>query len=154
MHSSFRYAYPSEEIIVPQQPDTVGRRINYVLTQQGLTLERLAQQAGVSKGFLWQGEQDWSGISGNRLLHTADALNAIIFIACRLDRRELRTQVDHNFDGTQRSGTGTGLSYQQTLILLRVDRTIVAHRSTKRGGHKDKEDWQSLYRGLSLSGSI
>ena len=61
-----------------QQMETVGQRINYVRTQQGLSLERLAQQAGVSKSFLWEVEQNRSGISGNRLLQVADALHASV----------------------------------------------------------------------------
>ena len=61
-----------------QQPETVGQRINYVRTEQGLTLEGLAQRAGLSKSFLWEVENDRSGISGNRLLQLADALGASI----------------------------------------------------------------------------
>ena len=111
-----------------QQTETVGQRINYVRTQQGLTLERLAQQAGLSKSFLWEVEQDRSGISGNRLLHVADALNASIEYLLRggLDRGDRKTQVDRNTDGSSAEvAQELGLSYQQTLALLQVDRTIV-----------------------------
>ena len=52
---------------MPQQ-DTVGQRINYIRTQMGLTLEALADRSGMSKSFLWEVEQDRSGISGSRLL--------------------------------------------------------------------------------------
>ena len=139
-----------------QQPDTVGRRINCVRTQQGLTLERLAQQAGVSKSFLWEVEQDRSGISGNRLLHVADALNASIEYLLRGGSTAKSEEPRSIEIPTELSEVAQelGLSYQQTLILLQVDRTIVAHRGAKRGGRKNKEDWQSLYRGLSSSGSI
>ena len=134
-----------------QQTETVGQRINYVRTQQGLTLERLAQQAGLSKSFLWEVEQDRSGISGNRLLHVADALGASIEYLLR-GGSTVETEKPRSIEiPTELSEVAQelGLSYQQTLALLQVDRTIVAYRSGKRRGPKNKEDWQSLYRDLS-----
>ena len=134
-----------------QQTETVGQRINYVRTQQGLTLERLAQQAGLSKSFLWEVEQDRSGISGKRLLQVADALGASIEYLLR-GGSTVETEKPRSIEiPTELSEVAQelGLSYQQTLALLQVDRTIVAYRSGKRRGRKNKEDWQSLYRDLS-----
>ena len=134
-----------------QQTETVGQRINYVRTQQGLTLERLAQQAGLSKSFLWEVEQDRSGISGKRLLQVADALSASIEYLLRggstVETEKLRSiEIPTELSEVAQE---LGLSYQQTLALLQVDRTIVAYRSGKRRGRKNKEDWRSLYRDLS-----
>ena len=134
-----------------QQTETVGQRINYVRTQQGLTLERLAQQAGLSKSFLWEVEQDRSGISGNRLLQVADALNASIEYLLR-GGSNVETEKPRSIEiptELSEAAQELGLSYQQTLALLQVDRTIVAYRSGKRRGHKTKEDWRSLYSDLS-----
>ncbi len=134
-----------------QQTETVGQRINYVRTQQGLTLERLAQQAGLSKSFLWEVEQDRSGISGKRLLQVADALSASIEYLLR-GGSTVETEKPRSIEiPTELSEVAQelGLSYQQTLALLQVDRTIVAYRSGKRRGRKNKEDWRSLYRDLS-----
>src|SRR5437870_4470715 len=33
---------------------TIGERLSYIRTQKGLTLEQLAQTAGISKSFLWE----------------------------------------------------------------------------------------------------
>ena len=134
-----------------QQTETVGQRIHYVRTQQGLTLERLAQQAGLSKSFLWEVEQDRSGISGKRLLQVADALSASIEYLLRggssVETEKLRSiEIPTELSAVAQE---LGLSYQQTLALLQVDRTIVAYRSGKRRGRKNKEDWRSLYRDLS-----
>ena len=134
-----------------QQTETVGQRINYVRTQQGLTLERLAQQAGLSKSFLWEVEQDRSGISGKRLLQVADALSASIEYLLR-GGSTVETEKPRSIEiPTELSEVAQelGLSYQQTLALLQVDRTIVAYRSGKLRGRKNKEDWRSLYRDLS-----
>ena len=134
-----------------QQTETVGQRINYVRTQQGLTLERLAQQAGLSKSFLWEVEQDRSGISGKRLLQVADALSASIEYLLR-GGSIVETEKPRSIEiPTELSEVAQelGLSYQQTLALLQVDRTIIAYRSGKRRGRKNKEDWRSLYRDLS-----
>ena len=134
-----------------QQTETVGQRINYVRTQQGLSLERLAQQAGLSKSFLWEVEQDRSGISGNRLLQVADALHASVEY---LLRGGSNTEIEEPRSveiPTELSEVAQelGLTYQQTLILLQVDRTILAYRSGKRRIRKNKDDWRSLYRDLS-----
>ena len=134
-----------------QQTETVGQRINYVRIQQGLTLERLAQQAGLSKSFLWEVEQDRSGISGNRLLQIADALNASIEYLLR-GGSNVETEKPKAIEiptELSEAAQELRLSYQQTLALLQVDRTIVAYRSGKRRGRKNKEDWRSLYRDIS-----
>ena len=133
-----------------QQTETVGQRINYVRTQQGLSLERLAQQAGVSKSFLWEVEQDRSGINGNRLLQLADALHASVEYLLR-GGSNAETEEPKTIEiPTELSEVAQelGLTCQQTLILLQVDRTILAYRSGKRRGRKNREDWRTLYRDL------
>ena len=134
-----------------QQTETVGQRINYIRRQQGLSLERLAQQAGLSKSFLWEVEQDRSGISGNRLLQVADALHASVEYLLRGGSNAETEEARSIEIPTELSEVAQELrlTYQQTLILLQVDRTIFAYRSGKRRGRKNKEDWRSLYRDLS-----
>ena len=131
--------------------NTIGQRINYVRTQQGFTLERLAERAGVSKSFIWEVEHDRSGISGNRLLQVADALGA---------------SVEYLLRGASTTETGEarpveipaelselaeeiGLTFRQTRILLDVDRSIVARRGGGAGGRKSKEAWRSLHEAVS-----
>ena len=134
-----------------QQPETVGQRINYVRTQQGLTLEGLAQQAGLSKSFLWEVEHDRSGISGKRLLQMADALGASVDYLLRggsgpgIDEPrsvEIPTELSEVAEEL-------GLSFRQTRILLDVDRSIVARRGSRTGARKNKEAWRSLYEAVS-----
>lgn len=56
--------------------ETIGQRLQYLRTSRGLTLEQLAERAGVSKSFLWEVEKDRTGISGERLLRVANVLSA------------------------------------------------------------------------------
>ena len=134
-----------------QQPETVGQRINYVRTQQGLTLEGLAQRAGLSKSFLWEVEHDRSGISGNRLLQMADVLGASVDYLLRggsspeIDEPrsvEIPTELSEVAEEL-------GLSFRQTRTLLDVDRSIVARRGSRAGARKNKDAWRSLYEAVS-----
>ena len=58
------------------EPQSVGERLRYVREQQGLSLDRLADKAEVSKSFLSGVENGKSGISGERLLKVANVLGA------------------------------------------------------------------------------
>ena len=134
-----------------QQPETVGQRINYVRTQQGLTLEGLAQRAGLSKSFLWEVEHDRSGISGNRLMQMADALGASIDYLLRGGSSPEIGEPRSVEIPTELSDVAEelGLSFRQTRILLDVDRSIVARRGSRAGARKNKDAWRSLYEAVS-----
>ena len=130
--------------------NTIGQRINYVRTQQGFTLERLAERAGVSKSFIWEVEHDRSGISGNRLLQVADALGASVDYLLR-GVSATETGEDQPVEiPAELSGLAEeiGLTFRQTRILLDVDRSIVARRGGT-AGRKSKEAWRSLYEAVS-----
>ncbi len=104
----------------------------------------------MSKNFLWEVERDRSGISGNRRLQVADALHASVEYLLR-GGSSAETEEPKTIEiPTELSDVAQelGLTYQQTLILLQVDRTILAYRSGKRRGRKNKEDWRSLYHDL------
>lgn len=130
--------------------ETVGHRLQYVRTSRNLTLEELAERAGVSKSFLWEVEHDRTGISGEKLLRVANVLGASLDFLLRGDPappdyhppsieipRELSELAEE-----------TGLSYKQTLALLEIDRSILARRSLKSRHRKSKGDWLKLYEGV------
>ena len=56
--------------------ETVGKRLQHVRNLRGLTLDQLAERAGISKSFLSEVEHDRSGITGEKLLRVANALGA------------------------------------------------------------------------------
>lgn len=115
-----------------------------------MSLEALAERAGVSKSFLWEVEHDRSGISGERLLKVANVLNASLDYLLRGQRsphmeeppsveipRELSEFAEEN-----------QLTYGQTLALLEIDRSLVARRRREGRVHMSKEEWERLYRGV------
>ena len=115
-----------------------------------MSLEALAERAGVSKSFLWEVERDRSGISGERLLKVANVLGASLDYLLRGQRsagmdearsveipRELSEFAEEHH-----------LTYGQTLALLEIDRSLVARRRRAGPVHMSKQEWERLYRGV------
>lgn len=129
------------------RPKSVGSRIRYVRTQKGLTLEQLAEKAGISKSFLWEVEQDRSDIGGEKLLRVANVLGASLDFLLRGEPapEDYRPPVIEIPGELSDLAEESGLTYQQTLALLDIDRSIMARRSTKTREPRTKEYWQRLY---------
>ena len=131
------------------QLDTVGQRINYIRKEMGLTLEALASRSGLSKSFIWEVEQDRSGISGSRLLQVADALNASVEYLLRGGSPEEyeppSIEVPRSLDEFAEE---EGLTYRQTMTLLAIEQSIVARRGGSPQAAKAKDYWRTLYRGV------
>ena len=129
-----------------QRLDTVGQRINHIRNEMGLTLEVLADRSGLSKSFIWEVEQDRSGISGRRLLQVADALNASVEYLLRggspKEYEPPSIEVPRSLGELAEE---VGLTYRQTMTLLEIDRSIVARRGGGPRTGKGKEDWRTLY---------
>ena len=133
------------------QSDTVGRRINHARTERGLTLKGLADLASLSKSFLWEVEQDRSGISCGRLLEVANALGASVDYLLRGEpvpqKYEPQSiEVPRNLGEIAEE---LGLGYRQTMLLMDIDRSLVARRVSRTHGMKSKEEWKSLYEAVS-----
>lgn len=131
--------------------DSVGRRLRHVREQRGLSLEGLAQRAGLSKSFLWEVENDRSGISGERLLRVANVLGASLDYLLRgepsagteaPDTIEIPRELSELADERH-------LTYRQTLALLEIDRSLVARRRRAGRPHMSKQDWERLHDGLA-----
>ena len=129
------------------QLDTVGQRIKHIRTEMGLTLESLADRSGLSKSFLWEIEQDRSGISGRRLLQLADALNASVEYLLRGGSapKEYEPPSIEIPRSLGELAEEEGLTYRQMMTLLEIERSIVARRGGGSRATKAKEDWRSLY---------
>jgi len=133
------------------QSDTVGRRINHVRTERGLTLEGLAKLAGLSKSFLWEVEQDRTGISSGRLLQIANALGASVEYLLKGEPvpNEYESQSIEVPRNLGEIAEELGLGYRQTMLLLDIDRSLVARHVSRTQGMKSKEEWRSLYEAVS-----
>jgi len=130
--------------------ETVGQRLNYIRTQKGYTLDSLAERSGVSKSFLWEVENNRSGISGERLLRVANALEASLEFLLRGQPtpENYRTPAIEIPAELSEVAEEFGLTYKQTLTLLEISSSIVARRSTKSRERKTMKDWRSLHEGV------
>ena len=130
--------------------ETVGQRLNYIRTQKGYTLDSLAERSGVSKSFLWEVENNRSGISGERLLRVANALEASLEFLLRGQPTPENYRAPAIEIPVELSELAEELSltYKQTLTLLEISSSIVARRSTKSREQKTKTDWRNLYKGV------
>lgn len=132
------------------QLDTVGQRINYIRNEMGLTLEALADRSGLSKSFIWEVEQDRSGISGRRLLQVADALNASVEFLLRggpapKEHEPSAIEVPRSLGELAEE---EGLTYRQMMTLIEIEQSIVARRGGSPRAGKTKGEWRSLYQAV------
>ena len=132
------------------EPQSVGERLRYVREQQGLSLDRLAERAEISKSFLSEVENDKSGISGERLLKVANVLGASLDYLLRGERTpgmeepqsiEIPRELGELAEDLQ-------LTYGQTIALLGVNQSLVARRRRAGQPHMSKADWEKLYDGI------
>ena len=130
--------------------DTVGRRLRRIREERGLTLDELAARSAVSKSFLWEVEQDKSGISGERLLRVANALGASLDYLLRGEPvpESYRAPVVEIPGELSELADELGLSHRQTLALLEINQSILARRSSKRRVPMTREEWRTLYDGV------
>jgi XRE family transcriptional regulator of biofilm formation len=125
--------------------DSVGGRIRLVRTKRGWSLEQLAEKAGISKSFLWEVERG-SGIGGERLLRVANALDASLDYLMRgqVSDDESKTSTVEIPAEVDELAKEAGLTYRQTLALLEIDRSVMAHRRDVRPS-RDRDYWDKLY---------
>lgn len=130
---------------------SIGQRLQYVRANKGLTLDQLAERAGISKSFLWEVEHDNSGISGEKLLRVANALSASLEFLLRGEpspenyQGPLAVEIPRELSDVAEE---LGLTHKKTLALLEIERSIIARRSTKSHSRKSEEDWRNLYNGV------
>lgn len=126
---------------------SVGERLRYVRGQRGLSLEGLAERTGMSKSFLWEVENDKSGISGERLLRVANALGASLDYLLR-GQRTPGMEEPQSIEIPLELGEfaeEADLSYGQTVALWDIDRSLVARRRLGSRPRMTKDDWKRLF---------
>jgi transcriptional regulator with XRE-family HTH domain len=129
---------------------TIGERLSFVRNQRGLTLDQLAQKAGISKSFLWEVEHDKSNISGERLLRVANVLGASLDFLLRgepapADYRPPTVEIPRALEELAEE---LSLTYWQTRTLLDLYNTILYRRSAQPSPPMEKKDWRKLYEGV------
>jgi len=125
---------------------TVGERIRDVREKRGMTQDKLAQAAGISKSFLSEVENDKSNLGAQILLRIANELGA---------------SMDYLLDGTLKSSEDKepvmipstlskyaekmNLTYAETRELLDAHNSVIARRSSRSLKEFTVDDWRKLH---------
>lgn len=130
---------------------SLAKRIREERERAGLTLDQLAEKAGVSKTYLWELENDPKGLkkpSADILLRIAEALSTTI--------ADLLALPSVRVDDTNVNVSPSLVEFRDLMKRLGeplTDRDVseLANMRFRGGQPKTKEDWHDLYRLLKRS---
>ena len=126
----------------------VGERIKTRRTELNWTQDLLCQKAGISKGFLSDLENDKRSVSADNLLDIARALGLSLDFLMTGEASQDQQKMVTLPSSLAKFAADAGLSLRQTLMLLDMQKQIVAHRSAKKKDGLDAVDWQKFYEGV------
>jgi transcriptional regulator with XRE-family HTH domain len=127
---------------------SVGERIKQRRLDLGWTQDQLCTKAGLSKSFLSELESGKRSVSATNLLNIARTLSVSLdYLMTGTASEEPPTEVPipaslAKFAAEER------LSFRQTLMLLDMQKQIVAHRSAKKKDDLESVDWRKFYEGV------
>ena len=128
---------------------TVGDRIKKRRNELGWTQDLLAEKAGISKSFLSDLENGKRSVSADNLLDIARALS--LSLDYLMTGEASRDRADRGSDpgvaGTVRRRRTVSRSGRR-LMLLDMQKQIVAHRSAKKKDGLESVDWRKFYEGV------
>lgn len=127
-----------------------GDRIRSARERRRWTQERLAEAAGISKGFLSDIENDKRNISSESALKIADALGISLDYLLRgqSGERERQRQPVSIPPELSRLAEEMELSYRETLTLLEAHQAVVARRSAKLLKPPSVDEWRKFYKAI------
>lgn len=128
---------------------STGERIRKIREKRGWTLDVLADESGISKGFLSDVENNKRDISSQNLLRIANALGASVDYL-------LRGEVVKNKEATSivippelsQLAEKLNLSYNEILMVKEAHDAIIARRSSKERKQFSIDEWQRLYEAI------
>lgn len=127
---------------------TIGDRIKEIREELGWTQEKLADTAGISKGFLSDVENNKRDISSTNVLKIANAMGASLEYLMRGEEKKQ----EHSREPVQippelsKAAEDLNLSYSDTLTLRDTYNSIVARRSKKSLQPPTVEEWKQLHK--------
>lgn len=123
----------------------VGDRIRQRRHEIGWSQDMLAQQAGISKSFLSDLENGKRSVSANTLLDIARVLGlSLDYLMLGTDTKSPSKEI-HISASLSAFAKEADISYSQTLLLLDMQRQIIAHRSTTKNRSLEEVDWRKFY---------
>jgi transcriptional regulator with XRE-family HTH domain len=128
---------------------TVGDRIREIREEMQMNQERLAETAGLSKGFLSDVENNKRNISSENLLKIANVLGASVDYLLRGETAEPAGSEPVVIPPElSQAAEEMDLSYAATVELLEAHRSIIARRSNKGLRRFSVEDWKELHKAI------
>lgn len=128
--------------------NSVGERIKQRRLELGWTQDQLCAKVGLSKSFLSELENGKRSVSASNLLDIARSLTVSLdFLMTGKASQEQQAEVPIP-SSLARFAAEERLSFRQTLMLLDMQKQIVAHRSAKKKDGLEGVDWQKFYEGV------
>lgn len=127
---------------------TVGDRIKQRRIELGWTQDQLAQKAGISKSFLSDLENSKRSVSAHNLLDIARVLGVSLDFLMTGEASNDQVPDVPIPASLARFAAEEGLSFRQTLMLLDMQKQIVAHRGMKKKDGMEPVDWHRFYEGV------
>ncbi len=124
---------------------SVGERIKARRSELGWTQELLAQKAGISKSFLSELENGKRRVSADNLLEIARTLSVSLdYLMTGTTTKATQVEVPIP-SSLAKFAAEERLSFRQTLMLLDMQKQIVAHRSSSKKDGLEGVDWRKFY---------
>lgn len=123
----------------------VGDRIKQRRLELRWTQDQLAQKAGISKSFLSDLENGKRSVSADNLLDVARVLGVSLDYLMTGKAVESPVAEVPVPASLARFAAEERLSFRQTLMLLDMQKQIVAHRSAKKKDGLEGVDWRAFY---------
>lgn len=129
---------------------STGDRIREIREKRGMKQDQLSKEAGISKGFLSDVENNNANVSSQTLLKIANCLGASVDYLLRGDtvetfRNDTPVVIPPELAGAAES---LHLRYSETVELLNVHNSVVARRSNKSVRSFTIDDWKELYKSI------
>jgi DNA-binding XRE family transcriptional regulator len=124
---------------------TVGERIKARRVELGLTQEKLAAQAKITKGFLSDVENGRRNVGADTLLELAGALSVSLDYLMTGEIVETAATPLEIPTALADLALKEGLTFRQTRQLLGMGQQIVAHRSNTDRATSSTFDWPKFY---------
>ena len=126
----------------------VGERIRERRLELGWTQEKLAMEAKISTGFLSDVETGKRSIGAETLLEMSHALGVSLDYLMKGDSSKPKTGNEQIPASLSNLAKLEQLTYSQTLMLLDMQRQIVAHRSHSKTDDLESFDWRLFYESM------
>lgn len=125
---------------------TVGERIREIRDKRGMTQEKLAEAAGISKSFLSEIENDKTNVGAQILLRIANKLGASMdylldgTVASQIEKEAVLIPSE-----LSKYAEKANLTYAETRELLDAHNSVIARRSSRSLKEFTVDDWKKLH---------